>query len=310
MKWLDHVARDPVPWLLDPANPSARFLTLKHIFEKPASRLIEEGQRILDWKPIKQIRHHWSDTNFWGRADNPYYGGQAGNFGTLYLLAQVSTPRFPEAATACENLLTRGRRSDGHFAPEGAGAAPWHSYTSMALSILTHFGFGDDPRVESAWEALNEGIRNDPNHLGCVMGDRACRAGAIKALSALIHCGAETMTPNDPNVLDHLCKYLLAHNYDWERKDADWALPRFPRFYDTDLFELCHVVAHTSYRLHAGYLPIVQRMVRMQDQEGRWSKLKATHILPEERIFQPSRWLTFEAVHALMLIYGDEMYAP
>jgi hypothetical protein len=310
MKWMDHVARDPVPWLLDPANPSARYLTLKHIFEKPASRLIEEEQRILNWGAVTQLRRHWNPTNFWGRAENPYYGGQAGNFGTLYLLAQLNVPRCPEVEAACENLLARGRRSDGHFAPEGVGAAPWHSYASMALSILTHFGFADDPRVRSAWEALNEGIRTDPKHLGCVMDDKACRAGAVKALAALIHCGADTRTPNDPEILDHLAKYLLDYIYDWERKDADWALPRFPRFYDTDLIELCHVVAHTSYQMHHRVQPIVQRMIHMQDQEGRWPKLKATHSFPEERIFQPSRWLTFEAIHSLMLIHGDEMYAP
>jgi hypothetical protein len=310
MTWLDHVARDPVPWLLDPANPSARFLTLKHIFEKPASRLIDEGQRILDWAAVKQLRHHWSPTNFWGRADNPYYGGQAGDFGTLYLLAQLSAPRCPEIEATCENLLARGRRADGHFAPEGAGAAPWHSYASMALHILTHFGFSDDPRVQSAWKALTEGIQNDPNHVGCVMGDRACRAGAVKALSALIHCGVDAGLPADPAVTDSLANYLLTPNYDWEQGDAEWGLPRFPRFYDTDLIELCHVVAHTSYQRHHRFLPILQRMIHMQDQEGRWSKLKATHILSEERIFHPSRWLTFEAVHSLMLIYGDEMYAP
>jgi hypothetical protein len=219
-------------------------------------------------------------------------------------------PRTSEIEPTCENLLTRGRRSDGHFAPEGTGAAPWHCYTSMALTILAHFGFGDDPRVHSAWEALNEGIRNDPAHLGCVMDDRACRAGAVKALAALIHCGADMRMPSDPSVTDHLGRYLLAYGYDWEREDAEWALPRFPRFYDTDLIELCHGLAHTSYRTHPRYQPIVQRMVRMQDQEGRWSKLKATQILTEERIFHPSRWLTFEAVHTLMLIYGDEMYAP
>jgi len=306
---MNHVVRDPVPWLLDPANPSARLLTLKHIFRKPEARLIDEGQRILDWDVVAQLRHHWNPTNFWGRADNPYYGGQAGNFGTLYLLAQLEAPRCPEIEAACENLLDSGRRADGHFAPEGAGAAPWHSYTSMALNVLTHFGYAEDPRVRSAWQQLVETICGDPAHLGCVTDDRACRAGAIKALSALIHCGVEVRAFQDPIVLDHLCKYLLGHLYDWERGDADWTLPRFPRFYDTDLIELCHVLAHTPYRTHHRFQPIVQQMIRLQDQEGRWPKLKATHILPGERIFHPSRWLTFEAVHTLILMYGDTMYA-
>ncbi len=61
--------------------------------------------------------------HFWGRAESPYYGGPVGNFGTLYLLAQMGVPRYPEIEPVCENLLAIGRRRDGHYAPQG-GAAP------------------------------------------------------------------------------------------------------------------------------------------------------------------------------------------
>ncbi len=302
--------RDPVPWLLDPGNPSVRFQTLKHIFQRPDGRLTEEQQRILDWEPVKQLRRHWDPTNFWGRAESPYYGGSAGNFGTLYLLAQLGAPRFEEIEPTCENLLSRGIRQDHLFVPEGVGAAPWHSYAGMALHILTHFGYGDDPRVVAGWAALAEGVASDPERLGCILQDRSCRAGAVKALAALIHCNTATTSAPDMSTIDLLCRYLLAHTYDWDREDAEWARPRFPRFYDTDLVELCHVLAHTEYRTHPKTQHMVERLIGLQDQEGRWLKLKATPTLPEERIFHQSRWLTFEAVHALMLVYGDEMYAP
>ncbi len=104
--------------------------------------------------------------------------------------------------------------------------------------------------------------------------------------------------------MDRLCTYLLRHTYDLEGEDSDWTKPRFPRFYDTDLIELCHVLAHTAHRAH----PTSQRLLRfvldLQDADGRWHKQKVTPALAIERIFQPSRWLTFEAVHALVLNYG------
>ncbi|MCU0520127.1 MAG: hypothetical protein MUF84_05485 [Anaerolineae bacterium] len=310
MHWMDLVARDPVPWLLDPGNPSARLQTLKHIYRKPAEQLFGEQQALLAWEPVARLRRHWDPMHFWGRAESPYYGGPVGNFGTLYLLTQMGVARFPEVEPVCENLLANGRREDGHYAPQGGGAAPWHCYAGMALHILTHFGYGDDPRVVSAWQALAATMREDPDHLGCVMADRACRAGAVKALAALIHCNTESPGGVDTATMGLLCEYLLAHAYDIAGEDADWAKPRFPRFYDTDLIELCHVLAHTAYRTHPTSQRLLRHMLDLQDADGRWHKEKVTPALAEERIFQPSRWLTFEAVHALVLTYGDALYAP
>ncbi len=136
MSWVDIIGRDPVPWLLDPGNPSARFLTLKHIFRKPTASLQEEQARILTWAPVAMLRRHWVPINFWGRAASPYYGGPIGNFGTLFLLTQLGTPRISETDAVCENLLERGRMPDGSFAPGDKTAAPWLAYTGIALQIL------------------------------------------------------------------------------------------------------------------------------------------------------------------------------
>jgi len=308
MHWMDLVARDPVPWLLDPGNPSVRLQTLRYMYGRPVTQLAAEQRALLDWEPVANLRRRCDPMHFWGRAESPYYGGPVGNFGTLHLLAQMGVPRYPEIEPVCENLLAIGRRQDGHYAPQGGGAAPWHCYAGMALHILTHFGYGEDPRVQSAWEAMAEAVRNDPDHLGCAMDDRACRAGAVKSMAAIIHC--DTDAPGgDEATMDRLCAYLLRHTYDLEGEDSDWTKLRFPRFYDTDLIELCHVLAHTAHRAH----PTSQRLLRfvldLQDADGRWHKQKVTPALAIERIFQPSRWLTFEAVHALVLNYGGVLYA-
>lgn len=309
MYWMDLVARDPVPWLLDPANPSVRLQTLRHIYHRPDAQLIKEQQALLAWEPVAQLLRRCDPIHFWGRAESPYYGGPVGNFGSLYLLAQMGVPRFPDIEPACENLLARGRRDDGHYAPQGGGAAPWHCYAGMALHTLTHFGYDDDPRVQSSWAALADTMQEDRDHLGCVMDDRACRAGAVKVLAALIHCNTESIGEIDATITNLLCEYLLAHTYDIEGEDADWARPRFPRFYETDLIEVCHMLAHTSYHTRPESQRLLRYMLDLQDADGRWHKQKVTPALAEERIFQPSRWLTFEAVHALILSYGDAVHA-
>jgi hypothetical protein len=320
--WMDLVARDPVPWLLDPSNPSVRFQTLRHIFGQPAQAVEGEQARILAWKPVDLLRRHWDPYHFWGRVDDPYFGGPVGNVGMLYLLTQLAVPRVPEIERTCEVLLVSGRHEDGIFSPPGEAAAPWVSYTGMVLQVLLHFGYGDHPAVQTAWLAAARRIEADPVRLGCLLSDRMCRAGAVKMLGALIHRTADDlattqhMRERTDVMIDTLCNYLFAHVYDWEREDAEWMLPRFPRYYDTDIVEFSHVIAHTVIgRSPSGpratmVQRVMQQMLTLQDESGRWPKMKTTPAFAEERVTQPSRWLTFEAVHALILAHGDAMYAP
>jgi hypothetical protein len=318
---MDLVARDPVPWLLDPANPSVRFQTLRHIFGKPVQELASEQARILTWRPVERLRHHWDPYHFWGRADDPYFGGPVGNFGSLYLLTQLATPRFPEVELTCDGLLTQGQHEDGIFSPPGEAAAPWLSYTGMALQILFHFGYSEHPAVQVALVAAVRRMEADPRRLGCLLDDRICRAGAIKMLGALLHRSMIEPAPAQQELasidalVGFLCDYLFAHAYDWEGEDAEWMLPRFPRYYDTDIVEFLHVIAHTvrgyttSGRSASAVQRILQQVLTLQDHSGRWPKLKTTPALAEERVSEPSRWLTFEAIHALILAHGDTMYA-
>jgi hypothetical protein len=309
MAWVNLIGQDPVPWLLDPGNPSTRYLTLKHIFHKPEQVLRDEQTRILAWQPVTRLRSHWTPTSYWGRATSPYYGGAVGNFGTLYLLTQLGAPRFSEVEPTCKSLLEHGSLPDGSFAPSRQVAAPWLSYTGMALQILTHFGYADDPRTQRGWELLAQVINDDPETLGCATTDRGCRTAGIKALRALLHRGGDHPLESDGETIDHLCQYLLDQTYDWESREAGWLQPRFPRYYDTDIIEFTHLLAHTEYRDAPLCKTLAARMIAYHNGEGRWLKTKSTPVFTIERMHQPSRWLTFEAVHALMLIHGDTMYA-
>ena len=158
MRWLNFVSRDPVPWLLDPENPSSRFLTLRDIFNKDDETIVNEQARILEWEPIIRLRSHWDPVNHWGRTGTPYYGGSVGSFGSLHMLQQIGAPSFPEALVTCEALLSTGMTEQGIFSPEKNVTAPWLCYTGIALNILTHFGYEDDPRVKAVCKILVQKI--------------------------------------------------------------------------------------------------------------------------------------------------------
>jgi hypothetical protein len=128
-------------------------------------------------------------------------------------------------------------------------------------------------------------------------------------LGALISSPPDQRTSDDREAIDVLCDYLLDRTFTWVARADDWVLPRFPRYYDADLIEFCHVLAHTRYREHPTFRAGLRAMVELQNEMGRWPKMKTTPVLQEERIHRPSRWLTYEAVHALALTFGDKTYA-
>lgn len=309
MRWLDLVARDPVPWLLDPENPSSRYLTLCHIFLKDAGTLVAEQTRILNWEPIQILRTHWDPVTHWGRANAPYFGSAVGSFGTLNMLQQIGAPLFPEVQATCESLLSTGRNELGVFTPEINATAPWLCYTGIALQTLTHFGYGDDPRTRAARNTLVYAILHEPENLACPMVRGDCRDGMVKALSALLHHPVKQRSHDVEKAIDILGDNLIDFNYDFEGEDAEWAQPSYPRYYESDLMELCHVLAHTNYRRDSRFIRLLERLLSLQDAEGRWHKARPTPSLSIERILQPSRWLTYEAIHTLTSVYGDDIYA-
>jgi hypothetical protein len=312
-RWLDLVKRDPVPWLLDPANPSARLLTLRYLFKRSETALQDENVRLLAWSPIVILREHWNHVNFWGREHDPYFGGVLGNFGTLYLLMQLGMSRIPEVEPACENLLNQGRDEGGRFStgstPVGSDV-PWLCYTGMALQIMWRFGYDNDLRTRSALAALLHTVLLRPERLNCPIASGVCTHGLVKALAALVDIPAEERGADEGTAIEALGESLINYPFDFSGRDADWLQPTFPRYYRSDIVELCRVVAQTDYRTHPRFQGWLYLLLSLKTDEGRWNKARPSPALSEERLHHPSRWLTFEAVHALTLVYGDTVYAP
>ncbi len=308
MGWLEVMRKDPVPWLLDPLNPSARLLTLKGIFGKQEAALQDEYRALLQWKPVADILQQFTPENFWGWRENPYHGSMAGTFGTLVLLAQLGLPLVDEIALACENVLHQGRTVDGRFKPPDLGDSMWVCYTGMALQALWHFGYGEDPRFQATLEALMAAVLRGWDGLVCASAGGLCQWGLTKALGALLCISPEQRTPRLLSAIELLIEYLITYPYDFDRRNSPWLQPTFPRYYDSDVIELAFLVAQTEYRLHPAFLRLLQRMTALQNAQGQWLKMRRTFIFALEKVNEPSRWLTFQAVHALMQVYGGNDY--
>ncbi|MGC9358264.1 MAG: hypothetical protein ACP5GX_10360, partial [Anaerolineae bacterium] len=229
----------------------------------------------------------------------------------LYMLTQLGIPAFPLAEKACENLLRDGRLRDGRFAPERGGPMTWLCYTGMALQILWHFGFGEEPRTQTAGQLLVEAINHRPEISDTKSVGSATPAELVKILHGLLSIPLSRRTPEDKAAVEVLTQRLLTHGFNFAGRDAGWLQLHFPRYYETDLLETCHALVHSAQHQHPRFREFLRRVVQMQTDEGRWRKIRAAPgTFQVERMGRPSRWLTFEAVHILIMVYGGNVYAP
>ena len=309
MGWLAHLRRDPVPWLLEPANPAVRLATLRCIFRRPAAALREAVAAFLAWHPIAEVLDEANARHGWGRRTLPFFGASIGTAGTLYALAQFGTPPHPTTQSGCELLLAYGRDPNGAFAPIGGGAIPPIGYTGLALWTLNHFGFGDDLRFHSSLRYLVQAVLHDDRVEHCHQGDDGCATAWIKALAALNALPEALRDEEVEAATERLRTLLLDFRWDLRRQHRRWRQLHYPRYDESDLSELCAVLALRTPPDEPRFRPLLEALVAAQSETGRWIQQRMiSSRLPVEKRGRPSRWLTWEAACTLITCYGGNPY--
>ena len=299
--WQDNLKADPLPWLLEPENPSARYLALRHLLDcaEQDSQASETRAAIPTWPPVHEILASMDPVDFWGQADKPFYGGAVGTHATLNLLAELGQPRTPQLETACENLFQRGQHERGGFSYDGTPGRILLCYTGNSIRTLVHFGYRHDPRLELALEYLTT-RSSTPDGLTCPYADgQECQWGITKALGAFAALPADDRTPDRMRAVGALADAVLDHEFDFEGRDAPWLNFGFPLDYQSDLVELCDVLARLDYGADPRLRRLLDIVLEAQTDVGRWIKQYGTRALQVEKQGRPSKWLTIRALRAL-----------
>jgi len=299
--WQSSLKADPLPWLLERENPSARYLTLRHLLDcaEQDSQASEARAAIPAWPPVREILVLMDPVDFWGRADRPFYGGAVGTHATLNLLAELGMPRTPQLEAACENLLQHGQHESGGFTYDGTPGRILLCYTGNAIRTLVHFGYRGDPRLARAFEYL-VARSTVPGGLTCPYADgEECQWGITKALAAFAELPAADRTPDRMRAVEALADAVLDHEFDFEGRDARWLNFGFPLDYQSDLVELCDVLARLDYGPDPRLGRLLDMMIAAQTADGRWIKRYGTRALLVEERGQPSKWITIRALRAL-----------
>ncbi len=330
--WQTRLNQDPVPWLLEPDNPSVRYFALTELLGQPldSTEVVATKARINTSHPVKDILAAQFPEGFWvmpGPGYSPKYRSTV--WQVIFLDQLGADGGDARVRAACEYVMTHTQTLNGGFGCKGGWRAtvPLPNSTALLclhgnlLRALLGFGFGNDERVQRAIDWQARAITGDgfdgyfksgttgPG-FGCGANNAApCAWGAIKALRALarvpaaaqsaqvkkaIRAGVAFLFSHDPAVADYLAGY--------GRINSSWFKLGFPSGYVADVLQNLEVLAELGHVRDKRLRPAIEWLLTKQDARGRWKNQYAysgklwADIEPQ---VAPSKWVTLRACRVL-----------
>ncbi len=321
-------------WLLEPADPSVRYFTLRDLLSRPraGSELEQARKAIMTSGPVAKILTRQKREGHWGRAEDFYirskYKGTVWTFNLLaYLGADGADPRIRRA---CEFILKWSQdRSSGAFSHRGtarnggqtSGVIP--CLTGNMLWSLIRFGMLDDPRVARGVEWLTRYLRFDDGdsrpprewpyaRYEMCWGRHTCIDAVVKPLKALAEIPASRRTPAVRLTLERAAEFLLRHRlYQRSHEPGRAIKPKLlrlahPLLWDTDALEMLDLVSGLGWR-DERLRDAVELVLSKRGSDGRWG-LEETYqdryVVPMGRRGAPSKWVTLRALTVLKRLGG------
>jgi hypothetical protein len=294
-----HLNGDPLPWLLDPENPSVRYWTLIDILDRPAEDAqVREARSAIARQPLAvqlfALQHpggHWGDDE-----TKPYTA--RGAVAALSLLHMLGVAPDERTAAGCDSFLNFCQHRSGGFSLVGtlrSGIFP--CTTGEQLPFLAYFGLAGDPRVQAAFAFLIEDLSGD-GALDCGRyGHRDCLWGAIAGLNGLAVLPASMRSARSEQVVRRLADALLDAPYDFEGEHKRWLTFGVPRAWD--LLSALKALAAHGFGRDPRFAPLLELVLRRQDGEGRWLCGSVSRTWPIEKRNRPSKWVTLDALRVL-----------
>lgn len=298
--WQKRLNGDPIPWLLEPENPSVRYWTLVDILGRPAGDPEVQHARaaVADQPLVQRLFALQRPGGYWGEETKPYTTeGAVTVLSLLHVLGVVPDGR---TAAGCDSLLKFSQNECGGLSlarKTRSGIFP--CTTGEQLPFLVYFGMGSDPRVRAAFSFILEELAA-ADALDCGRYQhRDCLWGAIAALNGLAVLPDELRSAHSEGVVGRLAGALLDARYDFEGEHRRWLTFGVPRAWD--LLTMLKALAVHGYARDPRFIPLLELALNRQDGYGRWMCGSVSRTWPLEQRGRPGKWVTLDALRVLKL---------
>ena len=327
--WRSVLHNDPINWLLEPENPSVRYLALTQLLDMPESdaEVASARSSIMQRGTVPEMLALQATEAYQKTFPRFYTAKYTGLVWSLIVLAEHRASLNAQIAAQCEYLLTNAQEStEGGFAMNTSAKTGGGRITEVIPCLtgnmvwcMVTLGYGDDPRVAKGVDWLvnhmryNDGIALDPqtppyDRYEMCWGAHTCHMGVVKALKAYSVIPQPQRTPEVQAAIVKAAEFMLAHHVDRRSHNLNriskpgWRRLGFPLMYQTDTLEVLDVLTALGYR-DPRMADAVQAMVDKQDADGRW-RLENTYandriLLPMGSKGEPNKWLTLRALRVL-----------
>lgn len=298
-EWREHLHGDPLPWLLEPDNPSVCYWTLVDICHRPPDDPdVQATQGSIHRQPlVEELFARQHPAGHWGDDPAKPYTAE-GTLGVLSLLHMLGVRPDGRTAAGCDAFVRYSQHESGGFSMTRAVRSGIFPCTTGAqLPFLVYFGLGDDPRVRAAFAFLMEAMSaDDPLNCGRYA-HRPCWWGAIAALNGLAGLPADMRSERSQRMVAGLADALLDAPYDFAGEHQRWLTFGVPRGWD--LLSALRALAAHGYAGDPRFAPLLELLLSQQAEQGRWLCGSVSRTWPLEKRNQPSKWVTLDALRVL-----------
>lgn len=327
-KWNSLLKADPLPWLLEPDNPSVRYFALKDLADRPEQdrEVIDAGREIMLRGAVPRILEKQRESGYWETYPRFYTDKYKGLVWQLIVLAEHGARPDEQIKSQCEYMLNcSAERENGGFAVHSAARTGGGRIsevipclTGNMVWVLIRFGYLGDPRLQMSVEWLNrfmrfnDGLEENPqvapyDRLEPCWGRHTCHMGVVKALKALAAIPEEQRSAETKATVGEAAEFLLVHriykkSHDWTKvSKPGWLKLGFPLMYQTDILEVLDILTGLGIK-DSRMDDAVEVLLSKQDENGRWnleSSFNDRFLVPIEKKGAPGKWITLRAARVL-----------
>ena len=161
--WQTQLKANPLPWLLEPENPSVRYWTLTDLLDRstddPEVRAAQAA--IPTYPPVAELLVAQKADGYWVKRDH-YLPKGYGTYWVLSILADLGlTAENEHVRRGCEFLFAHQREHGGFCRRrrvQGRGIIwddrPAPCTHARVVRFLVQFGYASDPRIQTAVDWL------------------------------------------------------------------------------------------------------------------------------------------------------------